>query len=251
MAKVAYGVWRDTIIDNRDKRVFEIEDHPDLNAFDEFDPGNPVKIFLGHRGLLVFDREVSLVRSLLCYFERICAESCGKCTPCRVGTRILRDRLSELARGKAGPEVLDEMETLALQMRETSLCGLGQTAPAALIALLAHFRDEFEAQLRSGPVRGRLNCHTYVTAPCIEACPAKVDVPRYIDYVKDGKFTPFGGRGPAEVSHGRHLRPGLRAFLRDGLPPHPGRRSRGHQGAQALRGRPRTLRDRQVVRAPT
>ena len=189
MAKVSYGVWNDTIIDNRRKRSFEIEDHPDLNEFDEFDPGNHVKAFLGNRGFMVFDRDVSLVRALLCYMDRCCEESCGKCTPCRVGTRILRDRLEELAKGKSGVEVLDEMATLAVQMRETSLCGLGQSAPAALIALLTHFRDELEDHIRRGVVRGHLSCHTYVTAPCIEECPAKVDVPRYIDYIKDGQFT--------------------------------------------------------------
>jgi formate dehydrogenase beta subunit len=189
MAKVIYGVWDGRVIDNRHKQLFEIEDSPDFADFDEFDPGNPIKAFMGGKGFFVFEKDVSLLDIALCYTKRAVHESCGKCTPCRMGTRILEDKLQALLAGEAGVEVLDEMAVLADHITSTSLCGLGQTAAVALREMLGYFRDELEREIEGGGHRGRQSCTTYVTAPCIEECPSKVDVPRYIDYIKDGKFT--------------------------------------------------------------
>jgi formate dehydrogenase beta subunit len=72
-------------------------------------------------------------------------------------------------------------------MRETSLCGLGQTCAVALLDAVRHFRSRLEAEIAPGrPIRAQHGM-AYVTAPCIEACPSKVNVPRYIDYIRDGK----------------------------------------------------------------
>jgi len=189
MAKVIFGVWDGRIIDNRDKQLFEIEDSPDFADFNEFDPGNPIKAFVGGKGFFVFEKDVSLLDAALCYARRATRESCGKCTPCRMGTRILEDRLQALLRGEGGKQTLDEIATIAGHMSDTSLCGLGQTASVALLAMIREFRAELEREIEGGGRKGRQSCTTYVTAPCIEECPIKVDVPRYIDYVKDGKFT--------------------------------------------------------------
>ena len=189
MAKVIYGVWKGQVYDNRDKQLFEIEDSPDFAEFDEFDPGNPIKAFMGGKGFFVFAKDVSLLDIALCYTKRAAHESCGKCTPCRMGTRLLEDKLQALIVGEVGTEVVDELLVLADHIASTSLCGLGQTAAVALRELLTHFRDEFEREVEGAHRRGRQSCSTYVTAPCIEECPSKVDVPRYIDYIKDGKFT--------------------------------------------------------------
>jgi len=189
MAKVIFGVWKGEVIDNRDKQLFEIEDSPEFADFNEFDPGNPIKAFMGGKGFFVFEKGVSLLDVALCYTKRAANESCGKCTPCRMGTRILEDKIQALLRGEAGVEVLDEIEVLGEQVTTTSLCGLGQTAAVAILEMIRHFREELEKEIEGGGRTGRQNCTTYVTAPCIEECPIKVDVPRYIDYVKDGQFT--------------------------------------------------------------
>lgn len=189
MAKVIFGVWDGQVIDHRDKQLFEIEDSPDFADFDEFDPGNPIKAFMGGKGFFVFEKDVSLLDIALCYARRAANESCGKCTPCRMGTRIIEDRLQALIHGEAGQETLEEIATLAEHIGSTSLCGLGQTAAVALREMIAHFGDELAREVEGGGRTGRQNCTTYVTAPCIEECPSKVDVPRYIDYIKDGKFT--------------------------------------------------------------
>lgn len=188
MAKVIFGVWDGTIFDNREKRIFEIEEHPAYHDFDEFNTGNPIKAFLGGHGFFIFEKGVNLLDAALQYMERVAQESCGKCTPCRVGTQIIKSKLEGLTNGNRDPRVLDEIEVIAEHVRATSLCGLGQTSTVALLEMLKYFRQELVKEIDVGKCK-RQPCTTYMSSPCIEACPSKVDVPKYIDYVKDGKFT--------------------------------------------------------------
>jgi formate dehydrogenase beta subunit len=189
MARVIFGVWGDRVIDNRRRHYFEIDEDPNFKDFDEFDPGNGIRAFWGWKGFLIFDREVLLLDSVRQYLDRVSRESCGKCTPCRVGIPILLERIEQISRGEGGSEGMEEIAGLAEHIKRTSLCGLGQTATVPFTALLTHFRDELDREIGEKlPVAAQPSA-SYVTAPCIEACPARVEVPRYIDYIKDGKFT--------------------------------------------------------------
>ncbi len=189
MAKVIFGAWDGDVIDNRTKKIFEIGEYPEFKDFDEFNPGNPIKAFFGGHGFFIFEKDVNLLDAALQYMERVARESCGKCTPCRVGTQIIRSKLELLTRGEGSVALLDEIENIAEHVKFTSLCGLGQTATVSVLGMLQYFREELESEIASRKPVSRQHCTTYVSAPCIEACPSKVDVPRYIDYVKDGKFT--------------------------------------------------------------
>ena len=75
-------------------------------------------------------------------------ESCGKCIPCRAGTVQMHDILKRITTGEAGWEDLEMLETLSDLLRETSLCGLGQTAPNPVVSTLKYFRREYEAHIR-------------------------------------------------------------------------------------------------------
>ncbi len=191
MSKVIFGVWDEQVMDNRGKRPFEIDELPEFDQFDEFDPGNPIKAFFGWKGFYIFDEEVNLLDAARQYIGRAAKESCGACTPCRVGTQILKQKFMDLGKGKAGEEALDEIEKLAVHVKNTSLCGLGQTCTVPILDMLKYFREELVQQINQ-EMDGTFHkqpATTYVTAPCIEACPARVNVPSYIDYIKDGKFT--------------------------------------------------------------
>lgn len=185
MARVIYGIWDGKVHDNRGRGIFEIPDATGFEGFDVFNQGNPVKAFFGDRGFFVFEPGVSLVDALWQYMDKAASESCGKCTPCRVGTGLIRDSLDALRRGTAGIPLLEDIAELAEQVRATSLCGLGRTCTVALCGALEHFRDMLAAEIEAGPVDAQHGM-SYATAPCIEACPAKVNVPRYIDYIRDG-----------------------------------------------------------------
>ena len=186
MTVIRYGVWEGRVIDNRDKRRFQIEDVPGFEDFDVFEPGNPILAFFGGKGFFVFDESADVLDAVRKHIARAAEESCGKCTPCRVGLQVLGQKLAELTQSEDRARCLPDIRLLAEQIKDTSLCGLGQTSPVALVALLNHFEDEI---LSATPKEKEQGESTYVTAPCIEACPAKVRVPKYIDYIKEGKFT--------------------------------------------------------------
>ncbi|BBF91436.1 FAD-dependent oxidoreductase [Blastochloris tepida] len=188
MTEIVYGVWDGIVYDNRAGRP-AADDRPappTLANFDSFDDGNRIRAFFADRGFFIFDANVGLIDVLWRQMAEAAAQSCGKCTPCRMGTVLVRDALDALRRGRKTRVGLDELETLADQMTATSMCGLGQTCARPLLAALRHFRDVVEGELKRGP-RPEPNGLTYMTAPCIEACPSRINVPRYIDFIRDGK----------------------------------------------------------------
>lgn len=184
MARYVYGVWDGVAFDRR--RGEGSGTVPALSGLDEIAPGSPTKAFISDRGFLVLDESLCLVEAFAKYLTQAASESCGRCSPCRVGTQRLRDLLRAVSAGMAGPGALEEVRTLAWQVTQTSLCGMGQNCARALHAALTHFTGEFAAMTPAQAVFQ--HSFTYTTAPCIEACPSKIDVPRYIDGVKSGKF---------------------------------------------------------------
>ncbi|MBK5960873.1 oxidoreductase [Rhodoplanes elegans] len=187
MTEVSYGVWDGIVFDNRDgASPFPANAFPELANVDDFDPKNRIRAFFGDRGFFIFDPTVSLVDALWRQMVEAADQSCGKCTPCRMGTVLVRDALDALRQGRPSPLGLAEIERLAVQMTDTSMCGLGQTCASALLDALRGFRDVIEAEIDRGP-QPEQHGMAYMTAPCIEACPSRINVPRYIDYIRDGK----------------------------------------------------------------
>ena len=80
--------------------------------------------------------------------EFIVEESCGKCTPCRIGTKRLLEMLVKITKGEGTMEMLDEMEALCKSIQDSALCGLGQTAPNPILSTLTHFKDEYIAHIK-------------------------------------------------------------------------------------------------------
>ncbi|MFT3960789.1 FAD-dependent oxidoreductase [Propionivibrio sp.] len=184
MSHCVYGVWDGAAIDAR--RDPAGRRAPPLAGLDDIAPETAAMAFIADRGFLILDESVCLAHAFADYLARAADESCGRCTPCRVGTQRLRDLLRGVAAGTAAPGALDEARVLAWQVTQTSLCGMGQNCARALHAALVHFPAEFGAMTPAQAVFQ--HSFIYVTAPCIEACPSKIDVPRYIDGVKNGKF---------------------------------------------------------------
>ena len=180
MPQLAYGVWDGIAYDNRKARVQASPPGLDLNIFAHFNEGNAAGMFMSDRGFLVLDAKIPLLWAMWRHFHRVAAESCGKCSPCRTGAPLLRDALEAALR--TGKVDLTALRELASQMAQTSLCGVGKTGPQPLLQALAHFPDDLQ---RPG-TPGKHGFYSAVTSPCIEACPGIVNIPRYIDYIKDG-----------------------------------------------------------------
>ena len=103
---------------------------------------------MGSGGLIVMDEDNCMVDIAKFFLEFTVDESCGKCTPCRIGNKRLLEMLNKVTEGKATMEDLDKMEALCHYIKENSLCGLGQTAPNPVLSTLRYFRSEYEAHVK-------------------------------------------------------------------------------------------------------
>ncbi|MCI6023371.1 MAG: NADH-quinone oxidoreductase subunit NuoF [Candidatus Faecivivens sp.] len=103
---------------------------------------------MGSGGLIVMDEDTCMVDIAKFFLEFTVDESCGKCTPCRVGTKRLYEILDKITRGEATMEDLDKLEELCYYIKNNSLCGLGQTAPNPILSTLRYFRDEYVAHIK-------------------------------------------------------------------------------------------------------
>lgn len=102
---------------------------------------------MGSGGLIVMDEDNCMVDIAKFFLDFTVEESCGKCTPCRIGTKRLHEMLEKITEGKATLEDIDKMEELCYYIKENALCGLGQTAPNPVLSTLRYFRDEYVAHV--------------------------------------------------------------------------------------------------------
>ncbi len=114
----------------------------------DYDSLMAIGSMMGSGGLIVMDEDNCMVDIAKFFLEFTVDESCGKCTPCRVGTKRLYEILEKITSGNGTMEDLDRMEELCYSIKATALCGLGQTAPNPVLSTLKYFRDEYEAHVR-------------------------------------------------------------------------------------------------------
>ncbi|MBV6343688.1 NADH-ubiquinone oxidoreductase-F iron-sulfur binding region domain-containing protein, partial [Candidatus Magnetobacterium casense] len=134
-------------------------------------------------GMVVMDEDDCMVNIAKYFLEFTQAESCGKCTPCRVGTKRLLEILTRITEGKGKAKDLDTLEALSRDVIEASLCGLGQTAPNPIISTLRYFKDEYTAHIidKRCPARVCKALLTYTITEatctgctmCARVCPVK------------------------------------------------------------------------------
>ncbi|MBE3036321.1 MAG: NADH-quinone oxidoreductase subunit NuoF [Candidatus Atribacteria bacterium] len=158
-----------------------------LNVKVDYESLQELGAIMGSGGLIVMDEDTCMVDIARYFMEFIQEESCGKCTPCREGTRIMLNILERICQGKGKMEDLDTLEELSRQIKQTSLCALGQTAPNPIEATLRYFREEYVEHIRDKKCRAGV-CSELVYSPCSNECPASVNVPGYLAYTKEGNF---------------------------------------------------------------
>ena len=160
----------------------------------DYDNLTAIGCMMGSGGLIVMDEDTCMVDMAKFFLEFTVDESCGKCTPCRVGTKRLLEKLDKITQGKGTLEDIDELEALCYYIKENSLCGLGQTAPNPVLSTLKFFRDEYVAHVvdKKCPAGVCKDLLTYVIdqdkcigcGMCAKACPASA-ITR-TDYIAPG-----------------------------------------------------------------
>ena len=118
-----------------------------INTSVDYDNLLSIGCMMGSGGLIVMDEDTCMVDMAKFFLEFTVEESCGKCTPCRVGTRRLLEILDKITAGKGTLEDIDKLESLCYYIKQNSLCGLGQTAPNPVLSTLNFFRDEYIAHV--------------------------------------------------------------------------------------------------------
>lgn len=113
----------------------------------DYDNLTAIGCMIGSGGLIVMDEDSCMVDIAKFFLDFTVDESCGKCTPCRIGTKRMMEILEKITSGKGTLEDIDELESLASYIKDNSLCGLGQTAPNPVLATLRFFRDEYIAHV--------------------------------------------------------------------------------------------------------
>jgi len=142
---------------------------------------------MGSGGMVVMDEDNCMVDVARYFIEFTHSESCGKCIPCRVGLDQSLRVLNAFTRGRAAESDLDRLDEIGRMVRDTSLCGLGQSAPNPLLTTMRHFRHEFEDHIRAKRCRAGV-CEELALSPCENSCPLHMNIPRFLQLYKEGRM---------------------------------------------------------------
>jgi NADH-quinone oxidoreductase subunit F len=161
--------------------------HDMLDTPVDFESLGKLGSIMGSGGMVVMDDDNCMVDVARYFIEFTRSESCGKCTPCRVGLDKALRTLTRITKGQGREEDLAELDTLGRMIRDTSLCGLGQSAPNSVLTALRHFRHEFEDHIRAKRCRAGV-CQELAVAPCENSCPIHMNIPRFLQLYKENRL---------------------------------------------------------------
>ena len=184
MAGILFSAWQGEVVDNRGKSENDYAAPARLAIPEEF-AHETIRAFMGWDGLVLRDATVDVVDMCTRYIEAVQKESCGRCVPCRVGTRIILDVMTRISEGQGSAADLEKIGNLAAYIRDGSKCQIGQTGLNPLLTALTHFRPAFVRAVDEGVKGGGAQYRVSVTAPCMSACPTKLKIPRYIEEIAE------------------------------------------------------------------
>ncbi len=142
---------------------------------------------VGSGGMVVMDEATCMVEVARFFLSFTQSESCGKCTPCRLGTRQMLEILTRITEGKGRDDDINTLLSIAETVKDCSLCSLGKTAPNPVISTINYFREEYEAHIREKKCPAAV-CEALMISPCQHTCPAGINIPKYVAYIADGDY---------------------------------------------------------------
>ncbi len=142
---------------------------------------------MGSGGMVVLDETTCMVEIARYFLSFTQDESCGKCTPCRLGTRQMLETLTRITQGKGTDADIDALYNIANVVKSCSLCGLGQTAPNPVLTTLNYFRDEYESHIKEKKCPAA-QCDSLMISPCQHTCPVGINIPKYVAHIAEGEY---------------------------------------------------------------
>ncbi|MHB1346346.1 MAG: NADH-quinone oxidoreductase subunit NuoF [Candidatus Humimicrobiaceae bacterium] len=153
----------------------------------DFEKVKEIGAIMGSGGMIVLDEDSCMVDLSRYFMDFIQEESCGQCVPCRIGTKRMLEKLEAITYGNGKTGDIEELERLGYAIKETSLCGLGKTAPNPVLATIRHFREEYETHIKEKRCPA-VSCKEIISSPCQHVCPINTEAPVYISLIANGRF---------------------------------------------------------------
>ncbi len=157
-----------------------------LNTPIDYDSLVELGAIMGSGGLISMDEDTCMVDVARFFMEFVQDESCGKCVPCRIGTKRMLEILERITKGQGKEGDVELLIELASTVKDSALCGLGQTAPNPVLSTIKYFRDEYDEHIKYKYCRAGV-CSELFISPCENACPASVNVPGYLALIAAGR----------------------------------------------------------------
>lgn len=142
---------------------------------------------MGSGGMIVMDEKTCMVDIARFFLAFTQDESCGKCVPCRVGTKRMLEILTRITKGEGKEEDIETLLGMGKTIKDSALCGLGQTCPNPVLSTINQFRNEYEAHIRDKFCPAGA-CESLVFAPCENTCPARCDAVGYASLIAEGRY---------------------------------------------------------------
>ncbi len=153
----------------------------------EYDSLAKLGSIMGSGGMVVLDENTCMVEVARYFLSFTQTESCGKCVPCRLGTRQMLEILTKITQGKGQDSDIDTLLNIARTVKECSLCGLGQTCPNPVLTTINYFRDEYEAHIKDKRCPAAV-CDALMISPCQHTCPVGINIPKYVAHIASGEY---------------------------------------------------------------
>ena len=153
----------------------------------DYDSLTSAGAIMGSGGMIVMDDHTCMVDVAKYFMNFLQDESCGKCFTCRKGTQRMYELLDDISRGHGTPATIDLLEELAQAVKDTTMCGLGQSAPNPVLSTLRYFRDEYDRHILDKRCDAFV-CKDLVGAPCQSACPIGTEAWRYVAHIAAGDY---------------------------------------------------------------
>ena len=142
---------------------------------------------MGSGGMVAMDEDNCMVDVARYFIEFTHSESCGKCVPCRVGLDKAFHILDDITHGNGTQHQLGVLNELGRMIRETALCGLGQSAPNPVLTTMRHFREEYDDHILAHRCRAGV-CQDLALSPCENSCPLRMNIPRFLSLYQEGRL---------------------------------------------------------------
>ena len=190
MGDILFSSWGNSIIDNRGKKDQDLEKQTTIELPEYFTENKKIKALMGWNGIVIRSPEVDIVDLCRGYIEAVLSHSktCDRCNYCKTGWKEMIEVLQDIAKGEATGEDIEFMGSAAEAIVSNAKCSIGKIGPSPFLQALKYFSDDFAQAAKGAKPVIPGTYYSKLTAPCIDACPIHLDIPKYIEHIKDTKF---------------------------------------------------------------